>query len=435
MTKKELDVFLSSDQKEFSGLRNKLSTKICSIPFLTCTPLEKRGADSTNVLDSSLKAVKNSGIYVGIFGKEYSEATIREYKEAVRLKKRCLTYVKELKVRDEKLAQFINDELKNEFKYYEFKTDKKLVKQLNDDLRALIFDTLMIGLEQQAKNKAETLALMSKEQAAPSKGEKRDLFSEAKISFEHGNYLECLVLNSAAAETTLRNVLEMNGVPINSTKPLGEIIKIAEKLKLLSADDIHLLRRISVYRNEAVHLGKIPDQTTIRGVLDITQHLLGTIKDQSVKIKGREEPVSFGNLWTTPPILKFKVSQNLIDTFHFPQVGWEIFNDSLYQLRMRIEIHPILGGKDLHPLSDNDINGTNEYEAEPKSYVFANGCFTLPQECANSNQELILEIHTIVEDINEPQKGEYKVIPRRWKYIREENQWSYYPQKPRAKKN
>jgi hypothetical protein len=42
MTKKELDVFLSSDQEEFARVRNSLSKKACAIPFLTCTPLELR---------------------------------------------------------------------------------------------------------------------------------------------------------------------------------------------------------------------------------------------------------------------------------------------------------------------------------------------------------------------------------------------------------
>jgi hypothetical protein len=53
-------------------------------------PLENRGADAINVLESSLKAVRDSDIYLGIFGHEYSEITLKEYKEAVNRKHHVL---------------------------------------------------------------------------------------------------------------------------------------------------------------------------------------------------------------------------------------------------------------------------------------------------------------------------------------------------------
>ncbi len=68
MVKKELDVFLSSDQKEFAKLRNSLAKKLRGMPFLACTPIENRGADPTDVVEASLRAVEKSDIYVGIFG-------------------------------------------------------------------------------------------------------------------------------------------------------------------------------------------------------------------------------------------------------------------------------------------------------------------------------------------------------------------------------
>lgn len=116
----------------------------------------------------------------------------------------------------------------------------------------------------------------------------------------------------------------------------------------------------------------------------------------------------------------------------FAQVGWEAYNDSPYQLKVRIEVHPILGGKDLHPLSDDDINGTNVYPVEPRTWLFGNGFFSLPQVCATSKDELILEIRATVEDVNDSEKGEHKLLPSRWKYVRELNAWSYYPQQPIA---
>ena len=134
------------------------------------------------------------------------------------------------------------------------------------------------------------------------------------------------------------------------------------------------------------------------------------------------------NLWNPLPKVNFTVAQKLFRELQFPTVGWEAYNDSPYQVRVRIEVHPILGGKDLHPLAEDDINGKNVYSAEPFSPLFGNGCFTLPKICATNKDKLILEIRATVEDINELNKGKYKLIPKRWEYIRESNTWSYYPQ-------
>jgi hypothetical protein len=124
----------------------------------------------------------------------------------------------------------------------------------------------------------------------------------------------------------------------------------------------------------------------------------------------------------------------LLRTLIFPQVGWEAYNNSPYQLKVRIEVHPILGGKDLHPLSDDNINGTIPYNVAPNNALFGNGCFTLPPKCAKSEYELILEIRAFVLDVNDLEKGEYEVSPSRWKYVREMNSWSYYPQDPNVLK-
>lgn len=138
--------------------------------------------------------------------------------------------------------------------------------------------------------------------------------------------------------------------------------------------------------------------------------------------------------WKPIPKIEFNL-QILPRILPFPRVGWEAYNDSPYQLKVRIEVHPILGGKDLHPLADNDINGTNPYDAAPNDWLFRNGCFTLPSECAkNEEKELILEIRAFVLDVNDIEKGEYTVSPSRWKYVRELNAWSYYPQQPNVLK-
>ena len=104
MSREKLDVFLSSDQKEFENERRELSRTICHIPFLNCIPLERRGADTRDALEASIRAVKKCDLYIGIFGNEYSETTIKEYNEAVKRRKPCLTYVRKVKERDERLV-------------------------------------------------------------------------------------------------------------------------------------------------------------------------------------------------------------------------------------------------------------------------------------------------------------------------------------------
>ena len=203
------------------------------------------------------------------------------------------------------------------------------------------------------------------------------------------------------------------------------MINRAEELGLLNNDDIYLLRRISIYRNNTIHQGRVPEKVTTWGILDIARHLLQVLK---LKSKDDKKHETTNKLWSPLPIIYFKVAQILLRILHFPQVGWEAYNKSPYQLEVRIEVHPILGGRDLHPLPDNDINGNSIYPVEPYSPLFINGCFTLPPVCAVSKEELVLEIRATVTDINSPEKGSYALLPQRWKYVRERNLWSYYPQ-------
>jgi HEPN domain-containing protein len=281
MTKKELDVFLSSDQEEFARLRNSLSKTACSIPFLTCTPLENRGADPTNIVESSLKAVRDSDIYVGIFGSKYSETTIKEYKEAVKYRKPCLTYVKKVKKRETKLSEFVDDNLKNEFHYFEFRTNKNLIAQVDIDLRRFIFETLRIGLEERAKKKEETRSIEEKalsviNKTLPSTPPPKDPLISAESAFRKGNYLECLVMTTVTIEKGLQNMLLAKGLPIR-VRSLGELIQLAKRAQLLNAKDLESLRTISIYRNIAVHLGDAPSKKETRWILETAKKILARL--------------------------------------------------------------------------------------------------------------------------------------------------------------
>ncbi len=108
------------------------------MPYLEAIPLERRGADTENVLTASLKGVENCDIYIGIFGNEYSEITLEEYHTAAQLCKDRLNYVRKTERREPKLAEFIKKELSNQSKYHEFENDQMLVKQVRKDLNNLL---------------------------------------------------------------------------------------------------------------------------------------------------------------------------------------------------------------------------------------------------------------------------------------------------------
>ena len=263
-----LDVFLSSDQEEFEEERKKLSKIISDIPFLECTPLEERGADTRGVVEASITAVRNCDIYIGIFGREYSEITIKEYKEAVKQRKQCLTYVKRVKERDERLTKFIEEDLKNRFKFHPFRGKKDLYERVEKDLRRLVFEILREGLEARTRSKREAQRLEKEERRlAPKRPVTKDPLEEAESTYESGNYLASIVAATVALELALREELEKRRIKVER-KPIGFLLNVAMKSQLIDERDLGEIREIVYIRNAAIHEGKIPDRRTVRWVLE-----------------------------------------------------------------------------------------------------------------------------------------------------------------------
>jgi hypothetical protein len=421
---RELEVFISSDQKEFQKSRQQLRDSICGIPYLQCSLMEDKGADPSSVLEASLKAVRDSDIYIGLFGRKYSEITIQEYQEAVKQRKPCFAYVKEARQRDERLEKFIKEVLERDFKYFKFGSKtKELTDQAKLDLQNFIFETLRMGIQARADRQNKTIELISQDNKNVEKYlAKEKPLLEAENLFKDEKYYESLFMTVAVVEATLRKTLTKKGVMINPSGSFGELITLAQEFKLYNNNTIETLRNLSICRNEIIHMAKVPNKKQVQRFLDSARLLV------ELQVSETQNNNQVAKLWKPFPKIKFNIGQWVRRICIFPQIAWEAYNDSPYQLKVWIEVHPILGGHDLHPLKEGDINGTIFYDAEPESYVFANGCFTLPAECATNKEELILEIRAVVEDVNDPSKGRYKLLPKRWKYIRETNSWSYYPQ-------
>jgi predicted transport protein len=305
MTKKELDVFLSSDQDEFSKMRKVLSKTVCSMTgLLTCTLLENRGADTTNITESSLKAVRDSDIYIGVFGRKYSETAIEEYREAVKCRKPCLTYVKKVKIRDGGLSRFIDDDLRNEFKYSPFRGTKDLTAQVETDLKRFILETLRIGLDERAKKKDETIALIEKEEKAkPIVLGEKDPLARAESAFKQKNYIECLVMTTVALEISLRKALRTRNLDAEG-KSLGELIQLGVKSLVLNPTEVNRLREVSHFRNVAVHQGDTPNRETTKWVLDTAKSIIYRLGSND-GLKSELERIGSGNLKLSREVEEF----------------------------------------------------------------------------------------------------------------------------------
>jgi len=291
MTKKEFDVFLSSDQDEFFKIRKTLSKVVCSIQFLTCTPLENRGAETTNPVEASIKAVRNSDIYVGIFGSEYSETTMKEYREAIRLGRPCLTYVKKLEKRDEKLSRFIDEDLADEVTYSSFRRTADLTKQLKTDLKRLISETLSIGFEEMAKKKKEFAVIEKEEKTKLESAANEDPLERARFAIEQNNYIESLVRTSIALESGLRKALEAKKLNVER-KSFVELIQMASRERLLDLNEENKLREISHLRNIAVHQGDTPNKETTLWIIESAKSLIAQLSLRG-NIPDNLETVSF----------------------------------------------------------------------------------------------------------------------------------------------
>ena len=279
MPSEELDVFLSSDINEFKIERERLSKAICKIPFCSCIPLEKRGAETTDAVTASLKAARNCDVYVGIFGRNYSDTTIKEYREAVKHHKACLCYVKKVARRDSALTEFVKNQLATQFKYHEFKGRKDLYTQVKRDLRKLIFETLKDGVRYRESEKAKAIQLITIERkslfAVPSTAEPT---LEAQRAYDEEKYLESIVQASISLERILREKLKDKDAR-SKRMPLGQLIRLATYTGIVNKNIAGSLLEISLIRNTVVHGMRTPDKKTASWVLKTVRDVLSSLKE------------------------------------------------------------------------------------------------------------------------------------------------------------
>ncbi|GEM_PF-3311975 len=129
-------VFVSSRIDELAAERAALTQALQSPEWDNFT-FEWSGAFPESARDVYLKQVAEADVYLGIFFKAYSQATVDEYREARRLGKPILIYLKDCAEREPALTKFITEELYPAHKCQSFKTTDELVSHLPDIRRAL----------------------------------------------------------------------------------------------------------------------------------------------------------------------------------------------------------------------------------------------------------------------------------------------------------
>jgi hypothetical protein len=134
-------------------------------------------------------------------------------------------------------------------------------------------------------------------------------------------------------------------------------------------------------------------------------------------------------LWDPAPKVKFEVTQQRgFSNVQLPSVATNLVNLSPYQLGIRLKVWVFLGGRNLGLVNDlkGYYNGKRQIHAEPDGGGFGNGCFSVPPECVDSNEELSLSFEMTITDKDNPSKSPYRIIGSQT-HRRKLNDWFYEP--------
>lgn len=285
--KDKLEVFISSAQSEFEKERTTLAQRISKMPFLVCNPLEKRGAESVPAIEASLQGVRDCDIYIGIFGSRYSETTKAEFREAMKHYKMCLNYAKRVKSREEQLQEFLEAELKPQFKYHKFSKSKDLHEQIEEDLNRHLLRLLRLGLDNFKMKKRRAIETGRTEQqqirtAILRKEEDRPLamVMEARSAYSSEDYLTAAIKAAVAVELALRFALLRRGISGRELRlPLGHLLQFALRTEVLSKQDLTDAKNLRYVRNAALHDGRTPLKEEALVAIKLAENLIQKLRE------------------------------------------------------------------------------------------------------------------------------------------------------------
>ncbi len=155
MTEK-LKVFLSSSMIEFAPQRTQIKAALAEYDIDTWLFEEDAGARPESIEKAFRDEVLEADIYIGLFWKKYGEFTIDEYRHAIKHRKPCLVFQKQVDVedRDPRLSDFLShiNNVKRGVSPKWYSSDEELIPFVRDAV--LSYQTRMILKVQASRGKA-----------------------------------------------------------------------------------------------------------------------------------------------------------------------------------------------------------------------------------------------------------------------------------------
>lgn len=160
------------------------------------------------------------------------------------------------------------------------------------------------------------------------------------------------------------------------------------------------------------------------------KHPKGT-KYRNKEVKARRDQIYEKYTRHLVPPVHFEITQLIRNNSNlsqraFPNVGFNISHRGLSfpPVNVLVETKHILDGKDLGIMNDPTgyYSGDVEWNLNPTSTIFGN--FSVPSECANSMEDLKIEMRITIID---QYRRSHKYLPHCWTYVRAENYWFLEP--------
>jgi len=159
-------------------------------------------------------------------------------------------------------------------------------------------------------------------------------------------------------------------------------------------------------------------------------HPVGTSYKIEEIIARRDQIYEKYTRYLVPPI-HFEITQVIrnnpgLSLRVFPNVGFNLSHCGIFFLPVtaKVEVKNLLAGRDLGIMDDPTgyYSGKTEWNLNPTTIIFGN--FSVPKECADSNEDLKIEARvTIIDQYRRP----HKYLPHCWTYVRKDNYWFLEP--------
>lgn len=134
------------------------------------------------------------------------------------------------------------------------------------------------------------------------------------------------------------------------------------------------------------------------------------------------------------PMVHFKITQAIQNNPRIqrklPNVGFNIRSSNDSPIKAKVEARVFLGDKDLGLVKGSQRGGKYMGYYDGKTlwnlnpYTIAFGNFSVPKICAETDQNLRIEVSVTLIDID---GQEYKLLPVSWTFMRDKNDWFFEP--------